>query len=302
MTEMTLTELAELEWWWNNNKDLCWDTANAVALGCVVRPRLPSLLALARRALLETLVQAGRQEAQSAAPTGEVTREHRETVMLAFAGSDDFCLWERRFIDDDPHPITSSGIETVASSSLARVARLLATREQAAYQRGCADTRADARCLQSDMQRIRENLAEERGRQEAQGGWVAVIQDAYDSLTDGDAEGAIRTLRAALPPSALRHGEGRRPVSLRDVIRAEVQRLDRMGFAGVPLALGALRDAGAVQGIHVGRSDLNADETVEWYAGQLVYVLSDKSKWFCVNSIINCLDKFCPDTGECGGK
>jgi hypothetical protein len=34
----------------------------------------------------------------------------------------------------------------------------------------------------------------------AQGGWVAVIQDAYDSLTDGDAEGAIKKLRSVLPP------------------------------------------------------------------------------------------------------
>lgn len=69
----------------------------------------------------------------------------------------------------------------------------------------------------------------------------------------------------------------------------------------MPLALGALRDAGAVQGIHVGRSDLNADETVEWYAGFIVDVLSDESKWFAVNSIINCLDKLCPDTGKGGG-
>lgn len=76
-----------------------------------------------------------------------VTREHREAIASAFKGH---------------YPDTKL------------LAQLLATREQAAYQRGLNDR--DPGRLQSDVQRIRERLAEERGRESAQGGWVAVTE------------------------------------------------------------------------------------------------------------------------------
>jgi hypothetical protein len=54
-----------------------------------------------------------------------------------------------------------------------------------------------------------------------------------------------------------------------------------------------LRDLGAVPGIHVGRTDLTPDETVEWFAGQALEILESES-WFAVNSLHNVLDKFVP--------
>lgn len=65
MKEMTLPELAELEFWWNNNQEERWTSEAAVALACTVKPRLPALLALARRAL------------EQPAPTGWVAVEHK---------------------------------------------------------------------------------------------------------------------------------------------------------------------------------------------------------------------------------
>lgn len=72
--------------------------------------------------------------------------------------------------------------ELDAASKEWRVPELMAKREAEAYERGCADTRANTRCLQSDMQRIREKLAYERGRsQAAGGGWVRI----FDGLPSG---------------------------------------------------------------------------------------------------------------------
>lgn len=69
-------------------------------------------------------------------------------------------------------------------------------------------------------------------------------------------------------------------MSLREVVRVEVDRLDRGGMGSVDAVLGAL----------------SPDEVVEWYAGQLVSIIEKKS-WFAVNSIINAVDRFCPAEG-----
>ncbi len=46
---------------------------------------------------------------------------------------------------------------------------------------------------------------------------------------------------------------------------------------------------------HCGRHDLDEDPeaTLEWYAGQGVAIIKQKS-WFAVNSWLNCVDRFAP--------
>lgn len=61
----------------------------------------------------------------------------------------------------------------------------------------------------------------------------------------------------------------------------------------------ALKDLGVVANTNVGRTDMQDgdDECVKWYAGQLLEILESKD-YFAVNSIINCLDKFCPEVNS----
>ena len=84
-------------------------------------------------------------------------------------------------------------------------------------------------------------------------------------------------------------------LELTTLVRDVVQRIDRMvpGSDFEPLC-GRLRDAGIVPDMHVGRDDLEGRGVVEWYAGQILDVL-EKKRWFAVNSMINCLDKFAPE-------
>jgi hypothetical protein len=83
-------------------------------------------------------------------------------------------------------------------------------------------------------------------------------------------------------------------MSLREEVRSCVILLDKGGEEVVSIVIQRLKNAGAINNIHVGNSDLDSDQTVEWYAGQILEVL-EKEQWFAVNSIINCLDKFCPE-------
>jgi hypothetical protein len=78
-------------------------------------------------------------------------------------------------------------------------------------------------------------------------------------------------------------------------LRETVERLASGGVETVPSVLSELKALGAVRGVHQGRTDManGSDECVEWYAGQIVDVLEEKA-WFAVNSVCNCVDKFCP--------
>lgn len=83
----------------------------------------------------------------------------------------------------------------------------------------------------------------------------------------------------------------------RQKLREIVLELDKGSPETSGSTIEKLRELGAVRGIHQGRTDLEGkpEEIVEWYAGQLLDVLENKA-FFAVNSIINCLDKFVPET------
>lgn len=81
----------------------------------------------------------------------------------------------------------------------------------------------------------------------------------------------------------------------RKKLRDLVDRLAGNGPSMVPAFVAELRELGAVRNAYVGESMETGDDTcVAWYAGQLLDVLESKSL-FAVNSIINCVDKFCPE-------
>ena len=84
-------------------------------------------------------------------------------------------------------------------------------------------------------------------------------------------------------------------MALREEVRYCVNLLDDGGTDAVTDVIRRLKEAGAVNNIHVGNSDLDPEQTVEWYAGQILDIL-EKGQLVAVNSIINCLDKFCPET------
>ena len=79
----------------------------------------------------------------------------------------------------------------------------------------------------------------------------------------------------------------------RTVIRSIVDDLNTGGIDIVPQSIQRLHDAGAIKGIHVGNNSIQGEEILEWYAGQILEILENGDLW-AVNSIINCLDKFCP--------
>lgn len=91
-------------------------------------------------------------------------------------------------------------------------------------------------------------------------------------------------------------------MSLRSVVRECIADLDsckitdpagRMGNV-IEGVITKLKDAGAVRNIHVGKKEFSSDETVEWYAGQILDILENKN-YFAVNSLINCVDVFAPE-------
>ncbi len=83
--------------------------------------------ALAKKAL------ADREQEAKPVPTGVVTREHREAVLAAYAGSlDNALLHEARWLETGVYERNNTG-------RLDRVAQALAIHEQAAYERGKAD-------------------------------------------------------------------------------------------------------------------------------------------------------------------
>jgi len=92
-------------------------------------------------------------------------------------------------------------------------------------------------------------------------------------------------------------------MDLRTTVRACVDALERGGEHTArrcvePIRV-ALAERGLAPGCHAGRKDLadKPEETLEWYAGQVLHVI-DSESWVAVNAIINCLDKFCPEKVE----
>lgn len=90
-------------------------------------------------------------------------------------------------------------------------------------------------------------------------------------------------------------------LDLRATIRAAVQSIERGGTGDAMAAADVVRAALAARGLaancHVGVKGLDADRTVEWYAGQFLDIVETQS-WFAMNSFINCLDKFAPEASS----
>jgi hypothetical protein len=88
--------------------------------------------------------------------------------------------------------------------------------------------------------------------------------------------------------------------SLTSVVRSAVSEIERLQPGAVGPHADRVRAALAARGLaancHVGRRGLTPDETVEWYAGQLLDIVDSKS-WFTMNSFINSLDRFVPVRG-----
>lgn len=82
------------------------------------------------------------------------------------------------------------------------------------------------------------------------------------------------------------------------IVRICVRELERTDEYGAREALEPMRKALAARKLypkcHEGRNDLNPEETVEWYAGQGLYMV-DVQAWHCINSYINLLDRFVPE-------
>jgi hypothetical protein len=77
------------------------------------------------------------------------------------------------------------------------------------------------------------------------------------------------------------------------VVRECIMDLHSGGPAAIGSIVTRLKAAGAVRNIHLGKKSFTTDETVEWYAGQILDVLEER-QLFAVNSLINCVDKFAP--------
>lgn len=85
------------------------------------------------------------------------------------------------------------------------------------------------------------------------------------------------------------------PKPLWRVVRESINDLDDRFMAAVPDVIDALASAGAIRDIHVGLApgDFTTDMMVEWFAGQILETLQGEH-FFAVDSMINCVDKFCP--------
>jgi hypothetical protein len=83
-------------------------------------------------------------------------------------------------------------------------------------------------------------------------------------------------------------------------VRAALTLLDSGGPELVPRVIEALKAAGAVRNECMGMRMTDGDDTcVRWYAGQALDVLEARA-FFAVNSLLNCLDRFCPTVApEC---
>lgn len=85
---------------------------------------------------------------------------------------------------------------------------------------------------------------------------------------------------------------------LRTLTRDTILVIDKGGPAVVeasvvPVRL-ALAERGRASGCHVGLGrELTPDETVEWYAGQLLEIV-DKKAWFAMNTLSNLRDYLGP--------
>jgi len=92
------------------------------------------------------------------------------------------------------------------------------------------------------------------------------------------------------------------PDTLRTAVRKAVKKLeaftDETPMESVEAIVAPLRDF-IKPDTRLGQRGMTdgSDECVEWYAGQLLSIV-DKKAWYAINSIINCLDRFCPELKE----
>ena len=89
-------------------------------------------------------------------------------------------------------------------------------------------------------------------------------------------------------------------MTLTSVVREAVRRLDQAGTETAGSIVAPVRAALAARGLgpccNEGQGPFTAEQTVEWYAGQLLDIV-DNQHWFAMNSIVNTVDKFAPEGG-----
>lgn len=93
-------------------------------------------------------------------------------------------------------------------------------------------------------------------------------------------------------------GKSKRTGMDRAKLRAIILELDRRGSSGIPEAIAALRELGAVPKQHEGRppSQFTPEQVVEWYAGQALDLLEQRGDSLVhVLTLVNVLDKFVPE-------
>ena len=88
--------------------------------------------------------------------------------------------------------------------------------------------------------------------------------------------------------------------NLRSQVRKTIEALDRIGDIdnSIPPMLDEIRAMLKAKNLgpncRVGeKMEDGSEECVEWYAGQLLAII-DTQQLFAMNSLINCLDRFCP--------
>lgn len=126
-----------------------------------------------------------------------------------------------------------------------------------------------------------------------QAAFVALIDE--DRLVSRDEQiGMLRAIRDARRTNGMS--------DLTALVRRVAARVETGDAAEATRAADVLREALAARGLaagcHVGvaggAASLSAAQVVEWYAGQFV-AIADAGAWHCVNSWLNCVDKFAPE-------
>lgn len=140
--------------------------------------------------------------------------------------------------------------------------------------------------------KCRRIIATGKATHESAGAARADYVDVFDNLGFHDLCNHAQKIVTA----RAHQGDGRMSID-RTKLRAIIHDLDVGGMAAVQRSIESLKAIGAVRNQHVGRTGMEpgSDECAEWYAGQVLNVLEGES-WFAVNSIINCVDKFAPET------
>jgi hypothetical protein len=80
---------------------------------------------------------------------------------------------------------------------------------------------------------------------------------------------------------------------LRTKVREVIMRVEAGHIAEAKAGAEELRPLVPAGQPHRGKKNMTEQEIIEWYAGEFLDCV-DNGAWFAINSLINCVDKFCP--------